>query len=63
MVREWDHNSCPIMFDQTLSWSDIMSDQVFEFIMHSAIYIYDTYLKQFYIFFLLPYAVTTLVKC
>ena len=37
MVRGWDHNSCPIMSDQTLGWSDIMSDQGFEIIMHSAI--------------------------
>ena len=35
MVREWDHNSCPIMSDQTLGWTDIMSDKVFEIIMHS----------------------------
>ena len=37
MMRGWDYNLCPIMSNQTLGRSDIMSDQGFEIIMHSAI--------------------------
>ena len=45
MVREWDHNSCPIMSGQILGWSDIMSAQAFEIIMHSVLWNIHMYFR------------------